>query len=133
MILGFKQQFPDKTPTNFKEKILSGEKIHSIRAGYRWSLGMTIQMAYGVRTKNYNQFNKERSGLDQCLGLQMIDMCFKSGMLSIVVDGIYLGGESEFLLFKNDGLTATQFLNWFFPKGKGEFSGQIIHWTNFKY
>jgi hypothetical protein len=65
MVLGFKKEFPWGGPTYFKEKILIGAgygpphppKIHTIRAGDRWGAGMTIHMANGVRTKNYQQFN----------------------------------------------------------------------------
>ena len=81
MILGFKRFFPDGSQTYFKEKILAGAgygpvvtmpKIHTIRAGSRWHQGMSIQMAYGVRTKKYDQFNKGIEGLQICTGVQNI-------------------------------------------------------------
>ena len=132
MILGFKQQFTDKTPTNFKEKILSGEKIHSIRAGDRWMPGMSIQMAYGVRTKKYDQFNKDHNDLERCKDVQEIFITCDFN-LEITVDDKYLMPWEIDKLIKNDGLTRLGFIGWFFPKGKWDFSGQIIHWTDFKY
>jgi len=135
MILGFKQQFPwDMSPTNFKEKIISGEKIHSMREGSRWKIGMTIQMAYGVRTKFYDQFNKENEALQRVVSIQQVRMDFDDdGMLSIAVDGDFLDWEQKFLLMKNDGLTESQFYCWFFPGDKRSWKGQIIHWTNHRY
>ena len=132
MILGFKQQFQDKTPTNFREKILSGEKIHTIRAGTRWRAGMPIQMAYGVRTKNYDQFNVGRSKFERCTSAQPIFMTF-DWILKISIGARYLGPKEMELLITNDGVTISQFTNWFFPQGRFKFSGQIIHWTDFKY
>ena len=132
MILGFKQQFQDKTPTNFREKILSGEKIHSIRAGDRWRLGMSIQMAYGVRTINYDQFNAIGwPELERCKNVQRIQIAFMYGFLEVRIDGE--NWDNVHFLMINDGLTRNQFIDWFFPKGVHEFSGQIIHWTDFKY
>jgi len=133
MILGFKQQFPDKTPTRFKEKILSGEKIHSIRAGDRWRPGMSIQMAYGVRTKQYEQFNAlVRHELEHCKSVQQLFMTNYQWLEVFVGDRELSPPEINDLL-KNDGLTRKQFYDWFFPRGKKIFSGQIVHWTDFKY
>ncbi|HEY9362182.1 MAG TPA: hypothetical protein VIQ00_02890 [Chitinophagaceae bacterium] len=132
MILGFKQQFPDNTPTNFKEKILSGEKIHSIRAGNRWKPGMSIQMAYGVRTKNYKQFNYCRSKFERCVSVQRIFITYECE-LEITVGMNELTPMQIAKLIKNDGLTRDQFIDWFLPEKVSEFSGQIIHWTDYQY
>lgn len=133
MILGFKQHFTDKSPTLFKEQILSGKKIHSMREGDRWEAGMSIQMAYGVRTKLYEQFNRGIDHLSTCLSVQEVFMTFDRHTLEITVEDTYLYYNDKELLIANDGLTYERFINWFFPKGRYEWSGQIIHWTNFKY
>lgn len=135
MILGFKQTFPDKTPTGFESKIITLEKIHSIRKGHRWHPGMSIQMAFGVRTKNYRQFNKGIETLSKCIHVQDIFMTYERwGALEITVnDDNYLLHSQIETLIKHDGLTRKQFIDWFFAKDTCEFSGQIIHWTDFKY
>ncbi len=136
MILGFKQKFPDGTATNFKEKIWQGEKIHSLRESDRFRAGMSIQMAYGVRTKHYQQFNKGIESLSKCISRQRIFITYNGWALEATVgDNKYLAGYDMQQLIKNDGLTEMEFINWFFPdyKVKDEWSGFIIHWTDFKY
>lgn len=135
MILGFKQQFADGTPTDFERKILTGEKIHSIRAGERWYAGMSIQMAFGVRTKNYRQFNKGIDNLSTALHVQKVFMTYAGHGLPDIVIGMlnYLTPAETLKLIANDGLTKEQFIAWFFPGGKGNLKGQVIHWTDFKY
>jgi hypothetical protein len=159
MILGFKQNFKDGSPTWFAAKILKGSKcdlyndykrivkafdelpfsppcpkIHSLREGKRWKPGMSIQMAYGVRSRNYYQFNSGATDLTTCKSTQDIFMTYDGYALEITVaHSIYMMPHQIDLLIKNDGLTREQFLGWFFPNKKDEWSGQIIHWTDFKY
>ncbi len=134
MILGFKEKFADGTLTEFEKKILAGTKIHSLRKGDRWRAGMSIQMAHGVRTKKYRVFNNNMERLQVCTGVQDIFMTYNGWALEITIDGYYNSNASEInALIQNDGVNRQRFLNWFLPKGKDEWSGQIIHWTNFKY
>src|SRR5882672_516160 len=49
-------------------------KLHTIRAGNRWKAGMNMQMAYGVRSKNYEQFNKGIEELRQVVSVQDIEV-----------------------------------------------------------
>lgn len=135
MILGFKKKFPDNTPTHFKEKILSGEKIHSLRKSDRFREGMSIQMAYGVRTKYYEQFNKGIENLSTCISVQEVFMTInRSGVIEVTIDDDnYLTALQIDKLIINDGLTREPFIEWFFPLGRWTWSGYIIHWTNFKY
>lgn len=144
MILGFKQRFPNGTPTFFEEMIKAGvgivkegwnftPKIHSIREGDRWEAGKSIQMAYGVRTKNYKQFNKGIEALSTCKSVQEIYITYFKGFLEVSIDDKYIYNKQLNALICNDGLTELEFKKWFFPKGKFTFTGQIIHWTDFKY
>lgn len=133
MILGFKKQFPDGQPTEFKEQILEGIKIHSMRSGDRWRAGMPIQMAYGVRTKAYEQFNKGISELSKCISTQKIVMTINGGYMRVFIDDCFLSESLVELLIVQDGLNRNSFISWFFPNGIEEWRGQIIHWTNFKY
>jgi len=152
MVLGFKQKFPDGTPTHFREKVLAslghypeggrpsillkdGEEIiikpkyHSLRLGNRWKAGMNIHMAYGVRTKNYQQFNKGIPELEKCVSVQKVEIKWTkthSGML-IFIDGVNVGGDD---LWRNDGFDSLeQFMLWF----NKDFTGQIIHWSSLRY
>lgn len=122
MVLGFKTHFPDGSPTNFVEAILSGRKIHSIRSGTRWRKGMSIHMATGVRTKSYHQF---------CIKVVQRTnyIVIRPQKKDVWVSGIRLTNEEIELLAKNDGLTTAQFWAWF----HSDFSGQIIHWTDYRY
>lgn len=134
MILGFKPQFV--------EPILNGTKIHSIRTDVhdRWQVGNQIQMATGVRTKNYKCFADKK-----CLGIQYIFMTY-SYLLNCLEISIgsshycdkYLYQKDKELLAKQDGFAnVLEFENWFVPLIKASpedcFKGKIIHWTEFKY
>ena len=128
MILGFKKQF--------KEKILSGSKIHTIREdkNERWNIGRIIHFATGVRTKNYEQFYE-----DTCKSVQDIEIWYKnkdSDYPIIIIDGRMLRvcekKDWEILreLAANDGFESFEgFCAWF----NKDFKGKIIHWTGLKY
>lgn len=128
MILGFKQQFEDLIKT--------GSKIHTIRADKpnRWKPGMLIHFAKGVRTKNYINFH-----MGFCHSVQRINIEYvpyegnTKGLVADVfvsIDGRRLNNEEVRVLAKNDGFqSASDFLN-FFDK---DFTGKIIHWTDFRY
>ena len=139
MILGFKTHFDDGVPTNFVEKILSGEKIHTLRQSNRWKTGMYLHMATGVRTKKYKQFNKDRPDLQMLEARQNVVMkkMFCPLDLSIthqiIVDGRRLNLFERSRFRDNDGLTFEQFDKWFFPGNQMLWWGQLIHWTDFKY
>jgi hypothetical protein len=123
MILGFNKRFV--------EPILAGTKIHTIRENKsdRWHHGIKIQMATGVRTKHYNCFTDQF----KCVSTQRIFMTLGYN-LEITVDcDTYLYNPDKLKLISNDGLTYNEFVQWFFPNGKDEFSGTIIHWTDLKY
>ncbi len=134
MILGFKTKFPWKEPTNFKEKILEGIKIHTIRADPkgRWRPGMSIQMCY--RGKNYSileEFNKGHLHLQKCKAVQEITINTIKNPAIITVDGRQLGLAEHLLLAKNDGFEDIhEFYRWF---NMVEFKGKIIHWGEYRY
>lgn len=151
MILGFKQQYPWGGPTYFEEKILQGVgiqvpnsptmqvKLHTIRgADCRIQPGDALHMAYGVRTKNYRQFNKGIEPLAVCKGRQKIEMSmFPSGNIKhrciMHIDGKKISDYMIAMLVESDGLWSKAFRDWFFPTGTGTFTGYIIHWTDLKY
>lgn len=141
MILGFKQNFPWGKPTNFKEKILSGQKKHSIREDgkRRWKVGMLIHMAYGVRTKFYECFcDKHR-----CTGKQEIKIKWSKSKVFVSVDidhkvfytlqgGVVFIDKGMIELAKNDGFDSVEdFFRWFSEDTKP--NTFIIHWTDLRY
>ncbi|MFN3405168.1 MAG: hypothetical protein ACK40G_13805 [Cytophagaceae bacterium] len=143
MILPFSKNNPiTKQPTEFPDKILAGIKINSIRYGYRWRAGMSIQMATGARTKYYYQFNKDRPDLQECISTQNIEIipAGKAPKLggyemytdhTILIEGKVIDKKTIELLAKNDGFDSLEdFWVWF---GNDHLDGQIIHWTDFKY
>jgi hypothetical protein len=163
MILGFKKSFPKGEPTNFREKIFFKTKIHSIREGQRWKAGMQIQMAYGVRTKAYNQFNINVPYLSYVKSTQRFDLIFRSpDTCMIFVDrklkfarstskmpkGVHISADfagSEKLsisFFEYGGQWFKAFIHNDGFDNEEQFwawfkkpirNGQIIHWTNLKY
>jgi hypothetical protein len=124
MILAFQPQFVPK--------ILAGTKIHTIRqdAPNRWRAGRTIQMATGVRTKDYNCFKNT-----VCIGTQSISITHTTyspdiQSFAVMIDGLSLTGEQIHALAIADGFdNITQFQNYF----NTNFTGKIIHWLNIKY
>lgn len=125
MVLGFKEIF--------KEPILSGTKIHTIREdkSNRWQNGKTIHMATGIRTKNYSQFH-----IAQCISIQNIMIKWYShfgdwrGDTLTFIDGIAVTGDIVESIAKNDGfMNPEDFFRWF----HSDFYGKIIHWSKKKY
>jgi hypothetical protein len=132
MVLGFK--------TQFVKSILQGIKKHTIRtdATGRWHAGNSIQMATGVRTKAYKQFNANKPKLQSCISTQAIQIkhhkCYVAGKCfegpSVHIDGRSLTALEIHDLAINDGFNnKDHFFEWF----NTDYTGKIIHWTNLKY
>ena len=130
-------------------------KLHTIREdkSARWWAGRSIQMVY--RGKHYSiadHFNKDIPELEKCTGTQEFQITFSDyagGMKFCEVtigDGWYwagyvmpnganlcsLDGDRKMIeqLAHNDGFKdSMEFFRWF----NKDFSGKIIHFTNFKY
>ena len=129
MVLAFKKDFVNP--------ILTGRKIHTVREDIhgRWKAGRSIQMATGVRTKNYNCFKE-----GACVSTQDIFMTYAhSDIIEISVDGRELFGREECLEFAmKDGFKSWRdFFDWFYPlieKTKDKaYIAKVIHWTDFAY
>lgn len=132
MNLGFKDRF--------KELILSGEKIHTIRQDLydRWHKGMKIHFATGIRTTNYNCFKE-----GECISTQTIEFKWhnhnkgkvnESWGVQVFIDGKDVTvGEVIDELLKNDGFKdRVDFFEWE-AWHKKNFKGKIIHWTDKRY
>ena len=132
MVLPFKDQFV--------APIGAGTKIHTIREDKhnRWRAGRKIHMATGVRTPSYYCFNDK----DFCTGTQLIEFTWQDDVCRISIDRVHrlswvlADKPSKFypglllVLSENDGFDDPfYFLSWF----NSDFSGKIIHWTDFRY
>ena len=115
----------------FVEPILNGTKIHTIREDKhnRWHVGSIIHFCTGLRTKDYNCFDK-----GFVVSVQTINIMYHWKQLGpkyivpvVTVDHKIVNiGE----LARNDGFnSADDFLKWF----DDDFSGKIIHWTEARY
>ena len=121
MVLGFKKQF--------KQKILDGTKIHTIRAdkNKRWQKGNKIHFATGVRTKNYQQFKEGVCKFNQAIYLDPVKREIYLGLNGRMN---LLDRKHHSLFAKNDGFeNENELWKWF----SEPFNGVIIHWTNFVY
>jgi hypothetical protein len=129
MVIGFKNQFV--------EPILNGSKIHTIRedSHNRWVVGRRMDMATGVRTKNYNKFSEKI-----CLGIQTIEIkwyfppsdSFAKKSVQVFIDGKNVSHKDRIIdsLVRNDGFKDRRdFFEWF----SDDYKGKIIHWTKKKY
>lgn len=118
MILGFKKQFVPK--------ILSGEKIHTIRRDHanRWKPGKIIHFSTGVRTKDYDQF-----AIGRCTSTsEIIINPAKERVFISIGSGLVYRGEGVLAFAKNDGFDSLEdFWKWFHQP----FEGKLIHWTLF--
>lgn len=130
--------------------ILHQKKLHTIRAGSRWKAGDIMHMAYGVRTKNYQQFNKGIPELERVKSVQKIEIKYLTPSEKKSMEGtsyynpeIYIDGKffrNYNMIAINDGFTndpdlrygkdaVEYFLRWF----SKDFTGQIVHWTDLRY
>lgn len=129
MVLGFNPRF--------KDKILNGQKIHTLRedASDRWKAGMKMQMATGVRTKNYNCF---KTAL--CHGKQKVELIVSKREILIHngVKMMRLLPQHHLFFVRNDGFdTIEEFWEWFDAEAKkynvDVLFRKLIHWTDYKY
>lgn len=133
MILPFKDLFPDGEPTNFRELIMQGKKIHTLRddENNRWDASRRIDMCYHCRQPNMEVFHRT-----PCTGTQKIIMRYhptSKNSLVITVDKIQVSAYEIDLIIRNDGLTLERFIQWFFGGKTGYWQGKIIHWTGLRY
>ena len=110
-------------------------KLHTIREGNRWKEGDLIHMAYGVRTKNYQQFNKGIPELERVKSVQKVEIFYgeKFGAFQaalVAVNDRVLNERERKVLAINDGFKNLDYFYFWFNKN---FIGQIIHFTDLRY
>ena len=134
-------------PTNFKEKYLSGEKIHTIRNGDYWAkvvkevnVGNAVLSVREWVGKPYASKQVEL-GQHMKLGWQDVEIIYsvnpnisKHDVGSwIRVDDVMLSSYYRDEVATNDGLHVSEFWHWFSKEDDSYFAGGIIHFTDFRY
>lgn len=138
----------------FKDLILSGQKIHTIRADpkKRWKPGMAIQHWLGSPRNVHAKEKPYEFGKGECKGVQEIYIQSTGidfhghrrvpnievwiGVFSTearqpyTADGRWISDSEVGEIAKNDGLTLDEFREWFVPDNKHVFAGRIIHFTD---
>lgn len=124
--------------TGLIEKLLKGAKIHTIRDNIDYWRGKVArvnarEMYISAKMwlgQPYNSPQQEMRRITKA-GLQIIEMSYRSGRLTVEIDGRkYTELET---LAGNDGLSLEDFIGWFFPDGRTHYLGAIIHFTDFRY
>jgi hypothetical protein len=151
-VLIVSQQFSKKhpragEPTAFREKILSGEKIHTVRANYHlWKkrieevqAGEAIIAVRYWSGKPYNSKQLRICDIDKDSGCGVEGVIFEDGKITkpvIVKDHSYKGIDVS-ILANNDGLSVSDFAEWFKDYKLYEYNQlkqfAIIHFTKFRY
>jgi len=156
MTLGFTTYTKSGCLTLFPEKIMYPHvahireampdlipKIHTFRAGHRWRPGMKIHMVIGNRTPKRFQFNAHIPELQTCVSVQESMIWRDTQGIAIAIGAPDISQRlltrAERLLFAaNDGFNSVEEMErWFYPRGytpvNKVYTGQIVHWTDFRY
>lgn len=175
MILSFARKTPDGEVTNFRDKVIHLDKIHTFRVGSFWKPGLFIHFWDMAPRKINKVFPKPEEFFleygDEIVEKHGVEFKFdKNSKIyrPIVQEVEYFQMNFEQHLFatnyrlvrmwygrydqlklctrdslvfgaiaKKDGLTHDQFCSWFehtAAKKKAQIlTGQIIHWTNYRY
>lgn len=135
MTLLFATQINGK-PTNFVEKIQSGSKIHTIRTDThdRWESGKMIIFSIWTGRPYYSKMFEFAPRLP-VVSVQKVFMKLHQEELKVSIDDKYLNNSAIEELAINDGFDSVEdFERYFISQMKdNQYSGKIIHWTDFKY
>ena len=152
MIIPFKTQLVDGSPSFFMERILAGfypdmfpefiPSIHVFRNSEKWVAGNTIHFTSGIATKDQFTFHA-----CSCDGVQPVELGIdeRHDFYVELLTGDFSHEQSrrsstdQLLLFAvNSGFNNfQQMVTDFFPRGRYShyrpLRGQIVHWTSFRY
>jgi len=110
-------------PTWFKEKILNGEKVHTIRDHLS-----PLQRGYVFRPVHWSEKPYRSAVVEVCEPLTVVETYpFSLELAKAKVSGRIVSDLR--VLARNDGLSVEDFLAWFYPK----YSGYIICWQPVNY
>lgn len=127
MILSFKEIF---VPA-----IVAGTKPHSIRAGFRWRAGMSIQFYQGSYHQKRNKFRPDAVATSvQQVHFKLEIRVAPTADPIVLVDDRRLTPEERKGLAMRDGFSSYHELARFIDQLYGlPFTGQLIHWTDLRY
>ena len=116
-------------PTGFIEKILKGEKIHTIRANSRghYQDGDELSLRYW----SGKPYCSKQVEFHRCrIRLEPVKITFRHPTLDTLMPGF-----NPEMLANNDGLKWYDFYDWFNPSCENGkvFKGDIVHFTGFRY
>lgn len=103
-------------------------KIHTIREDEknRWYPGRKIHFVINNRTKERFQF----APLLHVQDIDHIDIYWDNGEPTVYLNGRLVSSDTVSLIASNDGFDTTED---FFKYFNEDFSGKIIHWSDFQY
>lgn len=131
------KQIPMKV-NSYTEHIGSWKpKIHTMREDphNRWRAGRSIQMVYrGPKYSILDHFNKGIPELEKCKSVQKVEIKWIKPEIptgaEVIIDGRFLSYDEIDTLAINDGFNSIEdFFRWF----RNNWSGYILHWTDFRY
>ena len=128
MILNFLKGFSvngKRIETDFENKILKGEKLHTVRGDSmkRWKAGVKIHFCTGAQSSRYKCFKESI-----CKGVQEIEIIDRD----IYIDGAMLKDVDVQDFAINDGFDDLDcFWAWF--DQYTPFEGRVIHWSDIRY
>lgn len=126
--------------TYFEDYINTGDKMHTIRANYQLWADRIEQVNKGVACisircwsgKPYKSKQEVVKNIYEA-SVQCIDMhAISENHVTSTIDGGACNTNTANVAF-NDGLTPSDFYEWFFGGKSKHFKGVIIHFTDFKY
>lgn len=125
-------------PTHFKEKILSGQKIHTIRHNYdRWKQ-KAEQINAGTHVLELKEwsgkpYRSKQNHIAYLTKIHVQRLDFFPERSQTIVDGRPFRHRFQ-TLANNDGLSVADLVNWFPYKKPTDLRNlAIIHFTDFKY
>ncbi|MGO3285920.1 MAG: hypothetical protein ACTIK4_13415 [Mesonia sp.] len=130
MRINYSKYYPWKEKADFENKIISGQKIHTVRRT-NWGAKPGAVLSHGEKIGGWG-YKRREFLINKCTDVQDVELIFNGRkVIAAKVDGSKADWK---LIAKNDGLTEEQFSKWFYNYAeKGIFRGFIIHWTDLKY
>jgi hypothetical protein len=131
MLVNYLKYYPWGGEANFQKKILSKEKIHTIRKNKKGFKPNAV-LDHGERIKGKG-FKRKSFSTNKCISVQEIEITFKKDEITkCEINGKSISWK---LIAENDGLSSNDFLKWFslFKNEENKFTGYIVHWSHFKY
>lgn len=133
-------------PTDFANKIASGEKKHTIRSNYdMWNVNAQKMEGgnYYLSLRQWSGFPRKSRLVEIAkrynpIGVQAIELHYhhSNDTVTATIDGCECRDISSLELAKNEGLSERDFKEWFFGENPHEdkiFKGCIVHFTNLEY